>query len=998
MEIAVLHLTDAHFEMNSNFLVGKEEFIFKAVKNEIYGVEKIYLIVSGDLINKGNTNSFLIFNKFILKLKDLFEEKYQTKIILVPGNHDCDFSKNNSVREILLNNISYQTLEKDLSLINEVLKVQGEFWINFKHFNPEPENRLFYQIIDIINNKKVVFNCFNSAWMSSINETANLFFPVSLIEGEMEIQKGDINIAVIHHPISWFKSDGGVNNRKEVANFIEENNSLVLFGHEHEEEFKKSTAFWTNRQTVQFSGKILQNNFKKESGFNLIRINLLSKYSIIHFYDWKEDSYLSVNEKDFQLNGDVQATKRFKSNLTFLENLNKPNIPVLHDNDYEILLNDIYVFPDLEKRDRKTSSKILDDYIDSEKLTDFSKYNKVIIEGENQSGKSSLISSLYQIFFDNDKFPIIVDSKNIKSKNIDSFLKSEFEKQYEYNESIYQKFKQYDLKDKIILIDNFQNIKLPTNSIKEFLTLLEEYFGKILIFSNSLLNLVPHIEIEVKEIETFIIRPLGYKKRNELIEKFHRLNPNSREDHILLEKTKDSYNVINQILGNKLLPSYPVFILSLLQTLTHFKSSGLDQTSYGHCYHSLIYLGLAKKAKIQNENIDSYFNFLSEFSLFYYKKNKSYFTESDLEEFYYKYSDKYLMPVSFDELKINLLNSGLFLIYDEEWKFSYKYIYYFLVAKKLSEILNLEDGKDAVRYLCKNIHVEKNANILIFIAHHSKDDFLIQEATFTAMVPFEEVQPITLNKDGSYYNIIKDVIDDIVSDIIDLKNTPKENRDKILEEQDERERLNSKKSDDVDDDDNSEDISETMTSFYQAFRAIEIVGQLIKNRKGSIQADQLVDMIVELYNTAFRTINFFGINLKEAKEHFVNDYISNYEVKNVKEVEKKINSFLQILALNVCFGVFGKVVHSVGQKDLKSLFIRASHKIGTPAADLVTFMINSYYGNLSRGELDTIVKKYEKNLVAMQIIKSRVKSFVYQNNVDIKKKQHFADVLKMKLK
>ena len=79
------------------------------------------------------------------------------------------------------------------------------------------------------------------------------------------------------------------------------------------------------------------------------------------------------------------------------------------------------------------------------------------------------------------------------------------------------------------------------------------------------------------------------------------------------------------------------------------------------------------------------------------------------------------------------------------------------------------------------------------------------------------------------------------------------------------------------------------------------------------------------------------------------------------------------------------------------MFIEAAKKINTPAADIVTFSINSYYGTLSTGDLQKIVKKYEKNHVAMQIIKARVKSYLYQNFVDYRKRQSFASTLHMKI-
>lgn len=1003
MEIAILHLTDLHFKKGRNFLDNKPKKIHDAIKSELNGVEKIYITITGDIIQKGNIDGFLPFNSFLTNLKNYLDEITESMIILLPGNHDCDFSKENQARKTILKNVNYETIgTEDTSVLDLGIGVQMEFWNNYTKYSDLPNNKIFYKIEDEINGKIITFNCFNTAWMSKINEERDLFFPVKLFEIKENVKKSNLNIALLHHPIIWFKPEGIENNRKELARFVEENNSLILFGHEHEEDHRKSTEFWSNRETIYFSGKELQNDFNDQSGFNFIRINLNSKYSIISFFEWQRDLYIPKSEKDFQLNGDIQSTKRFKSKLEFLLEINKLKIPISLENDLDINLGEIYVFPDLEKNEKPSSSKLIEDLYDSENIVTDKNLKVCLIEGENQSGKTSLITMLYKKFIENDNYPLIIDGKNIKVPSIESLIKSNFDKQYLDGENVYNKYKQYNRNEKILLIDNFQDIKLNIKSLKELISNITGQFVKIIFFSDNIISLISQLKSDVEEISIFTIRPLGYKKRNKLIENYHRLSfPEvTITEHALLEKTKESFNKIEHILGNKLLPSYPIFILSILQTLSYARNSSLDQTSYGHCYHSLIYLALAKKAKIENELIDSYFNFLAGFSLFLYQKNKTVFYESDLEKYYNIYSKEFHLGFSYETLKNKLIDSKLIGVNDDDWFFTYKYIYYFLVAKKVSESLSKEEGKKAVQYLCANLHKDKDANILIFIAHHTKDDFLIQEATFTAMVPFENVIPITLNKNGHYYNLIKDIVKEISSNVIESTINPVEHREKILEDKDKNERnqeIKKKEQEDMQVDD--ENISESMAEFYKSFRALEIVGQIIKNRKGSIPTEQLITMIMELYLTAFRTISFSGINLNSAKDSFIEAFSEKVKPGTSKrEVEEKINNFFQFLSFQICLGVFTKVIHSVGQKDLKELFIEAASRINTPAADLVTFSINSYYGNLSKNELREITKKYEHNIVAMQIIKSRVKSFLYQNFVDIKKKQAFASILKMQLK
>lgn len=124
------------------------------------------------------------------------------------------------------------------------------------------------------------------------------------------------------------------------------------------------------------------------------------------------------------------------------------------------------------------------------------------------------------------------------------------------------------------------------------------------------------------------------------------------------------------------------------------KPNNYEQTSYGYCYQSLIHFALAAKAKIKNEDIDTYINYLSELAFSLFDKKKKSLSDIEFQEFHKNYSANYIAP-SFIEVRDKLLGSGL-LVYDEdEWfHFGYNYIFYFLIAQKIATILTEEkEGK-----------------------------------------------------------------------------------------------------------------------------------------------------------------------------------------------------------------------------------------------------------------------------------------------------------------
>lgn len=999
MNIGILHLTDLHIKASDNYILSRVDKIHSALKVDLLNLERIYLIVTGDIVNRGIRAGYPIAKEFLDKLKNKFETTNKAlivKLIIIPGNHDCNFTYNNQLRDNTIKTLGYNSIGDDDSVVDLCLKVQADFWEFYNRFNDCPPNKLFYQIYDQWDDNSICFNCLNTSWMSKQNEELNLFFPVKRYDNHENLRKGKINISLMHHPIFWFTPNGLQNNRRELQGFLEDISSVILYGHEHEKEHKKSVELWSNMETLYFSGKAFQNGLNNDSGFQLLLINSKNNNGQVKQFCWDEDIYLSSEPKDIELNRQQFGNKRFKHRIDFFNDLNSMKIPISIENNSELKLSDFYVFPDLERTEKNNND--IDSFYDSENLISEASFTTCIIEGENQSGKTSLLSILYREFVVEEKYPLLVDCKSFKTTQINKVLKAAFFNQYKGKEVDFERYLQYDKTRKVILLDNLQSMSFNSKTIKQIIESLEALFGKVIILSNALYGFLSKIEAEFDELVVFSLKPLGYKKRNKLIENYHRLSipVTTITEELLFERTKHSFNHVQAVLGDKLIPSYPVFVLSILQTIIYRNASNFEQTSYGYCYQSLIHIALANKAKVESEYIDTFFNFLSEFALHLYQTDQGLFSEEDLEEFFIEYKNDYIAAFSFERLKSALLDSLLIVIEDDEWRFSYKYIYYFLVARKLAEIIGKDEGKEAVQYLCANLDKEKNANILIFIAHHSKDDFLIEEATFTAMVPFESIAPITLERNGHFYEMIEDIVKEISSDIIECSSNPVEYRNKMLESQDKNE-LDRQKHESSNIEEN-ESFSDLMSPFFQAFRALDIVGQIIKNRKGSIKNTQLIEMIVELYNTAFRTISFFGKTLLETKEDFIESLADKVEDGDTKQkIEERVNSFFQYMSLQICLGVFGKVIHSVGQKDLKDLFIEAANKIDTPAADIVTFSINSYYGNLSKGDLKLIAKKYEKNLVVMQIIKARVKAYLYMNYTDYRKRQSFASTLNMKI-
>ncbi|WP_019541037.1 metallophosphoesterase [Proteiniphilum acetatigenes] len=995
MKIGIIHLTDLHIKETNNWIQDKIAGIVSALHLDFSKIDKIFIIISGDIANKGKgyNEAETILTKFKNSLERFIEDT-SFEYILVPGNHDCNFHEPNQVRDIIIDNVHSAKYNEDNSIIDTCIKVQDDFWTFYKKIKGEiPSNKLVYQIKREIDGSYIQFTCYNTAWMSSIKENVGkMYFPLTKIPDDFSCEGNILNLSIFHHPLNWFTPNTEPNNRKAFTQHLEKNSQILIYGHEHEEEHIKNQDLKTKKETIYISGKALQSEDEKSSGFKSIVIDILEKSGIIKEYNWDKDKYICNFENNFSINGAKNIDKTFKPKQGFIDKLDSLDLPLKFENRKNIHLSDIFVFPDLERI--STKEKRIDDVYNSKRLLEESR-PIISLEGDAQSGKTSLLNMLYLNFLDKYKYPILLDAKNLMKYEENKTIKKLFEEQYEVAD--FEAYLQYDKEKKILIIDNLQNFTYNAATLINIIKNLQLHFSQIIIGTTSIFTFSSALNAEFKEINYYYIQPLGYKKRNELIEKYHLLNesPQTYTDQIILEKTKIHFDQIQTVLGNKLIPSYPVYVLSILQTLIYATPHNLEQTSLGYCYQSLIYVALTDKAKIKNEDIDSYFNFLSELAFNLYQTNMDSFSGNYLDEFYRLYNQKYVAK-NLTKIKDNLIISNILTEDDDgDYKFRYNYIFYFLISRKLVELIHQEEGKRIITDLCNNLSDEKAANILVLTTHHSKDDFLIDEATLSLMAPYDNYTPITLHKDDDYYNQIEGIVRDISSNIIQANRDPKKEREKNLEESD---RINEKKNANQDNEIEKEEANELVQEMSHALKAIEIVGQIVKNRKGSIDKEKLKEIITELYYTAFRTITFFGEISKFTQNELIESLKNRIEEGDSnQEIVKKINKFFQYMTFQQCIGIFSKMIYCVGNKDLKDIFDEVAKEINTPAAKLVTFSIKSAYSKLSIKELRELSKEFEDNHVAFSILRARARAYVYNNHIDYKEKQQIANSLKMKM-
>lgn len=1000
MKVAILHLSDLHIEKdNYQWLLKRAEQIVPAVWNDFSDCGKIIIVVSGDIANTGTEEEYGYAKGFFRELLKQFAKRglrnkdLENKIICVPGNHDCNYEKDTAARQLLLGSLRSKAASIDNSVYQIISDVQTEYAAFAKEIMFEKDFTL-----SINNNipikagdRTILFRLYNTSWMSvKKEEQSSIVMPLNLIEEEHP--DVDFVISIFHHYYPWITQSCD-NNNKRFNKLILRTSNMALYGHEHTPSSSQVKDVFESEIINEFQGGALcldRQGSPRTSSFNSFVLDMNSFECTVRSYVYNEGLYSKRKEETVDLNRE-RKTDAFRHHADFLKSLRKMSIPIHNSENVKMTLDEFFVYPDLERMNTR-QIKVDEDFTDSSSIIDDKQYKLVMLEGDDQSGKTSLLNMYYLRFVDKYMYPLFVKGKNIND-NLDKVLGNAFSEQY--NSEDKEKYSQYDKEHKVLLVDNFDECQLNDTAKKKVIDQMLDCFSKVIITTKENEGVSSsYFLMEKKETLMARIKPLGHVKRNELVKKFYKtydVNASTMQQQALLEQVKAGFDMVENFLGKEYMPSYPIYILSILLSNTKLQSSTLEQTAYGYCYEALITCALMTCVDDKTK-IDRYYNVLMNLAYFIYKKNGKPISEDEFQHFYEEYQKIYHAQ-GYKETKNNLLKCNLLRCTDDYYyKFSYNYIYYFLVAKYMADNIHDKKGQDDIMDLCVNIHDEQKANILIFIAHHIKAPQFIEATQLALITALEKEKPVTLDRNDDYYKLVNELCESLKKEIVapGVKIDPEKEREKMLQKRDENEKMLSNEKI------NPNELPEEIQNMNKSLRSIEVVGQIVKNRQGSLPKTEIKTMVKEMYETAFRTIGYFGAFIESEKTQLIEDVMKNKkEGESNDEIKKKIDSFFEITSLNFCLFVFSKVIKSVGNKELRSTFNDIAKEMDTPAAKLVSFSMITCFSKLALPDLEDIVEELRDNPVAMSIIRARVRSYLYNNHVPFNDRQKIINAVNL---
>ena len=300
-----------------------------------------------------------------------------------------------------------------------------------------------------------------------------------------------------------------------------------------------------------------------------------------------------------------------------------------------ISLRDVFVFPTLlGYSSPKSPGDMAERTLTNHK--DLFREKRVLLHGPELSGKSSLLKHLYASLLDESEPVLFIDLEELGSRSIRRVIPDAYRRQFSGDYELWEQ-----QPDRTLIVDNLSS---SAQSIA-FLIDAEEHFERMIVACPSdVFHAFLADDERLVDFVSLSISPLTHAQQESLIRE--RMSFVTDGDSVTDGKIDHIENHVNSIITSKrIVPRYPFFVLSILQTYESFLPE-MHVTSYGYCYHVLIVANLVKAGIPRTDDgIGTAFIFAERLAFALYESQRD-DVPFHFQTFSRKYSEKYIIPDS----------------------------------------------------------------------------------------------------------------------------------------------------------------------------------------------------------------------------------------------------------------------------------------------------------------------------------------------------------------
>ncbi|MBD2222738.1 metallophosphoesterase [Calothrix sp. FACHB-1219] len=996
MTVLVLHLSDIHIRGDKDPILKQGERIAACTFSALPEASAVFVAVTGDIAYSGQPAQYEAATKLFDAVRaSIWNEKdVPVHFVMAPGNHDCDFSLGSTPRQITLDAIRENPEKLDDEIINLGASVQVAYQAFSKRFESEKETRhgdaLWTSHRFSVEGVELVFDSLNVSWCSKLQEEpGTLIFPVERYKNRSN-EVSDFRFVLMHHPLNWFSQTMYHPLRQLIRRLA----NVIVSGHEHVggvgEDLNSETG-----HSAYIEGCVLQGHHDlAESSFNVATLNLQDgTYQNIR-YKWDGASHYIASEEgswsDFRTLP-KKVRSEFEIRAEFEQTLADPG-GIFSARGAPLALRDLFVYPDVHTH-RSTEERGVKAPLNTTIFHDASRLEGgVLLTGEEKSGASSLLFMLFKYYHERGLVPVYLRGAELRSateRDLDNAVAKAVESQYGPGSG--GRFAQEQKAKKVLLLDDFDDGAVRHGVARaKLLMMVAARFHRFLVTANESFDfngtVRAHTEGKLAELTQYKLLPFGYAKRAELVKRWlvRTSSDGSLDEGQLLQRCDAAERVLNEVMAKNIVPSLPLYLLTLLQSYDSGLQGGFEESGLSEYYDFLLKAGL-ESARIPRNQWAGFIEYSAHFAWQLHATENKELSEEDLRTFNDRYS-KEQVSVELSARVDALVRARILARHGGYIRFRYHYIYYYLKGKYLSRKMADLEVQAYVHRCCAHLYVRENANTILFLAHHSFEDPLFLRCIVDAVEkPFSNSSAIEFS--GKDTVGVRDFVKDLPAPTYSGKN-PEQAREDANRQRDAL--------DDGTDGlaDRKEDLNEDefVAQLISLFKAVEILGQILKNQIERVPRNQRVELLTKVMRGPLRAVSaYFGLFTKDQAvlQTEISELLAKRKVLGSDEERRKVaQQFIAWLLQSSTTGILLKAIVSVSSEDLLEDIRAAAGGIGSPAARLIATGVKlDSPARLPQREMEKLLDDFSGDFVATRVLQLLTLRRLYMFRTDERDKQ-----------
>ena len=877
----------------------------------------------------------------------------------------------------------------DLSVARLCLEVQEPFFEFLRVYAPpsagddqNEDPRLYYEYKIKIDGETVTLLCCNTAWLSRLHETPGaLLFPTTHIPSN-RLEEA-LTIAVFHHPYSWMEATS----RRQFSQHIERIADFVFTGHEHVATQKQYIGGPREGNTYFEGGALQVTESRSASSFNACVVDTAERRYKFASFVWDGIRY---NSTEISMAGDegaglgwapyplssARARSRFTPNNEWSKWLNDPGVYLTHREKGVLRLPDVFIFPDLREwaLEPAKTPKIWSGDTISELLAD---NKRLMITGDSNAGKTCLGKMLFLHLLQKGEVPIFIDGAERipRDDRLYGYLEKIFTEQYD--KEALAAFRQMDVNHRAIIVDNFHLQSSKSADRESLLSRLAGFAGGVILLAESLplalqqASLTGVTETIKTPLAVYQILPFGHERRNALVQKWLLLSSSADESCVEFAQQLDRLTKdFDTLIGRNYVPSYPGYLLAVLQAAEAVTPVDTRASTHGYFYELFIRTALAEgRTRTEFDVVTGYLAYLAYWS---FTQRCREWSAEEFRKLHTEYEQRYAVTVSFDGIVNDLQGSGILANRGSGHRFRYPYIYYYFAASYLRDYIDDPAVLIQVRDMSRKLYVEEYANILLFLAHLSKNPVIIDSMLEAARSMYSEFPPASLLDDVKFLDNSTSLVGKVVYEEKDTRST----RIEMLRTRDlaDQERRGTQP---VDDDtavtDPAKAEADPAARSNAAVKTQRVLGQILKNFPGTLEGPRKLEIARACLGIGMRVLTAVLQPLAENQEEIIRR-VADVLKRNDPSledgvIEEVLREFSSRLAWMVSIGLIKITASALGSSQLSATYERMSELDSNPSTQLVHLSLAlDHYGDFPLNRIKKLADDFHEMWFAHSLL------------------------------